>query len=187
MDENHNVTRILSEWKNGDPDALERLIPLVYGELHRQARIFLRRERPDHTLQSAALINEAYMKLVDQRNINYENRTHFFAIAGQLMRRILVDHARSKHREKRGGQDVPLPLDDALNVAKAETEVDVLALDEALGRLAEMDEQQARIVELRYFAGLTLEETAEAMEMSRTRVAEEWGIAKAWLHRELTR
>jgi RNA polymerase sigma factor (TIGR02999 family) len=187
MDDSHKITRILGEWRDGNRDALDELIPLVYDELHRQAKRFLRHERGNHTLQTSALINEAYLKLVGQRNVGFESRTHFFAIAARLMRRILVDHARSKHREKRGGDATELPLDEALYVAERQPNVDLVALDEALNRLAEVDPQQARIVELRYFSGLTLEETAAAMKISRTSVAEDWNVAKAWLHRELTR
>lgn len=163
-------------------------MPLVYEELHRQAGSFLRRERPAHTLQATALIHETYLKLIDQRDVNWESRTHFFAIAASLMRRILVDYARSKNREKRGGDQVKLTLEEAaLSVVEKERSVDLMALDEALTRLETLDEQQARIVELRYFSGLTLEETAAALKLSRTTVVTDWAMAKAWLHRELTR
>jgi RNA polymerase sigma-70 factor, ECF subfamily len=161
-------------------------MPFVYEELHRQAARYLRRERSDHTLQTTALINEAYLKLIDQKNVEWESRTHFFAIAAQAMRRILVDYARTKHRDKRGG-DVKLPLEEAMLVAADEKPVDLIALDEALNRLAEIDEQQARVVELRYFSGLSLEDTAEALGISRATAARDWSMAKAWLHRELTR
>jgi len=167
---------------------LEDLMPLVYDELHKQAARFLNRERRDHTLQATALIHETYLKLIDQREVNWESRTHFFAIAANMMRRILVDYARQKHREKRGGDMVKLPLEEAaLVVVGKERSIDLMALDEALTRLEEIDEQQARIVELRYFSGLSLEETAETLKVSRTTVANDWSIAKAWLHRELTR
>jgi RNA polymerase sigma factor (TIGR02999 family) len=187
MEKSHKITRILGEWRDGKRDALDELIPLVYNELHRQAKRYLRRERGNHTLQTTALINEAYLRLVDQRNIGFESRAHFFAIAAQQMRRILVDHARSKHREKRGGHDAPLQLDETIQISGAEPDVDLLALDEALDRLASVDPQQARVVELRYFSGLTLEETAAVMDVSRTSVATDWRMAKAWLHRELTK
>ena len=177
---------MLREWSDGDQAALEELMPLVYDELHKQARRYLRRERPNHTLQTTALIHEAYLKLVDQ-NVNWESRTHFFAVAANLMRRILVDHARTKHREKRGGSKENLSLDEALLVVSDEKTIDLIALDEALNRLAEIDAQQCQIVELRYFSGLTLEETAAALKISRTSVANDWALAKAWLHRELTR
>lgn len=183
----HEITRLLRQWNDGSREALDNLLPLVYDELHKQAARYLRRENKDHTLQPTALINEAYLKLVDQREVNWENRTHFFAIAAQAMRRILVDHARTKHREKRGGDDAKLPLDEALTVAADEKNIDLIALDEALTRLEVKDKQQTRIVELRYFSGLSLEETAEALNISRTTVARDWAMARAWLHRELTR
>ena len=178
---------MLREWSNGNREALEDVLPLVYDELHKQAARFLSRERPDHTLQTTALIHETYLKLIDQRQVYWEIRTHFFAIAANLMRRILVDYARKKHREKRGGDFVKLTLEAAALVSGKEKSVDLMALDEALTRLEKIDEQQARIVELRYFSGLTLEETAEALRVSRTTVANDWSMAKAWLHRELTR
>lgn len=188
MNDNQQITHMLRDWSGGNREALESLLPLVYDELHRQAASFLRRERSDHTLQATALINETYLKLIDQRDVNWENRTHFFAIAASLMRRILVDHARSKNREKRGGDAIKLTLnEDVLNSKSEEKSIDLMALDEALTRLEKLDEQQAKIVELRYFSGLTLEETAEALRISRTTVATDWAMAKAWLHRELTR
>ena len=178
---------MLHEWSDGNREALETLMPLVYDELHKQARRYLRRERSNHTLQTTALIHEAYLKLIDQRDVNWESRTHFFAVAANMMRRILVDHARTKHREKRGGAGEDLPLEEAMLVVSDEKTIDLIALDEALNRLAEFDEQQSRIVELRYFSGLTLEETAAVLGISRTTVATDWALAKAWLHRELTR
>ena len=187
MSQNHRITQMLHEWSDGNREALEELMPLVYQELHKQAARYLRRERQNHTLQTTGLIHEAYLKLVDQRSLNWQNRTHFFAIAAQLMRRILVDHARAKHREKRGADFLMMPLEEAALVAGDEKSVDLVALDEALNRLSEIDAQQARIVELRYFSGLSLEETAEALRISRTTVAQDWNMAKAWLHRELTR
>lgn len=177
---------MLREWSGGKPEALDKLLPLVYTELHRQAASFLRRERAGHTLQTTALINEAYLKLIDRRDVNWQSRTHFFAVAAQAMRRILVDYARAKHREKRGGDNVKLSLDDATLVAAKEKGVDLIALDEALNKLAKFDKQQARVVELRYFSGLSLEETAEALHVSRATVARDWEAARAWLHRELT-
>ncbi len=186
MAQTHKITRMLREWSDGDREALEELMPLVYDELHKQARRYLRRERQNHTLQTTALIHEAYLKLIDQ-NVNWESRTHFFAVAANMMQRILVDHARTRHREKRGGSKEDLPLDEALLVVSDEKTIDLIALDEALNRLAEIDVQQCQIVELRYFSGLTLEETAAALKISRTTVANDWSLAKAWLHRELTR
>ncbi len=178
---------MLREWSDGKPEALDKLLPLVYDELHRQAASFLRKERPGHTLQTTALINEAYLKLIDRRDVNWESRTHFFAVAAQAMRRILVDYARAKHREKRGGDNIKLSLEDATLIATKEKGVDLIALDEALNKLAERDEQQARVVELRYFSGLSLEETAEALHVSRATVARDWEAARAWLHRQLTK
>jgi RNA polymerase sigma-70 factor (ECF subfamily) len=184
----HTITRMLQEWNDGKRDALNDLMPLVYDELHRQAKRYLRRERANHTLQTTALIHEAYLKLIGQRNVEWEGRTHFYAIAAQAMRRILVDHARTQKREKRGGDNVDLPIDEALQIAGKEVKtIDLLALDEALTRLASRDERQARIVELRYFADLTLEETAEALGISRATAALDWSMAKAWLFRELNR
>jgi RNA polymerase sigma factor (TIGR02999 family) len=138
-------------------------------------------------LQTTALIDEAYLKLIDRRDVNWESRTHFFAVAAQAMRRILVDYARAKHREKRGGDNIKLSLEDATLIATKEKGVDLIALDEALNKLAERDEQQARVVELRYFSGLSLEETAEALHVSRATVARDWEAARAWLHRQLTK
>lgn len=178
---------MLREWKSGDSEAANRLLPLVYDQLHRQAARYLRREDQDHTLQTTALIHEAYLKLVDQRDVEWQNRAHFFAVAAQAMRRILVDHARTKKREKRGGGGEKLPLESALEVGVDERSLDLLALDEALNRLAQFDERQVRVVELRFFSGLSLEETAEALNISRATAAREWNVARAWLHRELTR
>ena len=178
---------MLREWSEGKPEALENLLPLVYAELHRQAASFLRKERPGHTLQTTALIHEAYLKLIDRRDVSWQSRTHFFAVAAQAMRRILVDYARAKHREKRGGDNIRLSLEAATLVAEKEKGVDLVALDEALNKLAERDKQQASVVELRYFSGLSLEETAEALHVSRATVARDWEAARAWLHRELTK
>lgn len=182
-----DISRLLRKWSDGDRAALEELLPLVYDELHQQAERYLRRERVGHTLQTTALIHEAYLRLIDQRDVRWQSRTHFFAIAAQMMRRVLIDYARAKHREKRGGDDVRLSLDKAYLVAANEDSVDLIALDQALHRLAELDEQQARVVELRYFGGLSLEETAEVLHISRATTARDWEVAKAWLRRELTR
>lgn len=185
--EEQNITQLLLAWKDGNQEALDKLMPFVYDELHRQAARFLRRERSDHTLQTTALIHETYLKLIDQRKVTWEGRTHFFAIAANLMRRILVDYARSKKRDKRGGDLVLLPLEEAALIVNKEKNIDLIALDEALTKLGMIDERQARVVELRYFGDLTLEETAEALGISRSTAADEWAVAKAWLHRELTR
>ena len=187
MNQSEQITILLREWSDGKREALDELLPLVYDELHRQAKRYLRRERQDHTLQTTALIHEAYLKLIEQRDVEWESRTHFFAIAAQLMRRILVDHARTKHREKRGGDDVKLPLEEAMLVVVDEKDVDLIALDEALTKLAKIDEQQAQIVELRFFSGLSMAEAAEVLKISRATATRDWAMAKAWLHRELTR
>ncbi len=181
------ITLLLQEWSGGKQEALDALLPLVYAELHRQASRYLRRERAGHTLQTTALIHEAYLKLIDQRGVNWQNRAHFFGISAQAMRRILVDYARGKHRAKRGGIGEDLPLEEAALVVSEERSVDLVALDEALTRLAKFDEQQARIVELRYFSGLSIEETAEVLRISPTTVKSDWNVAKAWLRHEITR
>ena len=181
------ITQMLGELSGGKKEAWDNLLPLVYDELHRQAAHFLRKERQGHTLQTTALIHEAYLKLIDRRDANWENRTHFFAVAAQAMRRILVDYARTKHREKRGGDNIKLSLAEAMTVAAEEKGVDLIALDEALNKLNLLDEQQARVVELRYFSGLSLEETAKVLHVSRATVARDWEAARAWLHRELTK
>ncbi len=172
-------------WGKGNKEALDQLIPIVYDELRRQAARYLRHERAGHTLQTTALIHEAYVRLVDQRNVQWQNRAHFFGIAAQLMRRILVDHARTKKRNKRGGSDIRVSLSQA-NVPVRGQDVDVVALDEALERLAAIDEQQSRIVELRYLSGLTVEETAEVLGISPATVKRDWSMAKAWLRREIS-
>ena len=161
------------------------MMPTIYDELRRQAARYLRRERAGHTLQTTALIHEAYVRLVDQRRVQWQNRAHFFGIAAQLMRRILVDHARTKKRAKRGGSDVRVSLSEATLQTQAQ-DFDIVALDEALERLGEIDEQQSRIVELRFFSGLTVEETAEVLSISTATVKRDWSMAKAWLHREVS-
>ncbi len=183
----HEITQILQAWSEGKHEAFDQLMPLVYDELHRQAAGYLRRERRGHTLQTTALINEAYLKLIDQKEVAWESRTHFFALAANAMRQILVDYARTKNRQKRGGELQKVDLDEALMIATSEKAIDLVALDEALTRLEKIDEQQSRVVELRYFGGLSLEETAEALHISRATAAREWAMARAWLHRELTR
>jgi len=183
--ETAKITQLLIEWNNGRNGALQDLLPLVYGELRRLAAQRLRRERPDHTLQPTALVHEAYIRLVDQRRVRWQNRAHFYGVAAHVMRRILVDRARARKADKRGkgwervtlvGEKTP----------SGSRDVDVLALDEALQRLAALDPQQERIVELRYFGGLTLDETAEVIGISTATVKREWAIAKAWLRAELS-
>ncbi|MBX7171655.1 MAG: sigma-70 family RNA polymerase sigma factor [Pyrinomonadaceae bacterium] len=182
-----DITQLLQEWSDGRREALDAIVPLVYDELRRQAHHYLRRERQEHTLQTTALVNEAYLKLVEQKRVVWQNRAHFFAISASLMRRILVDYAKTKHRVKRGGEAENLPLEEAFYVVTDENNVDLLALDKALNELAEMDEQQAKIVELRYFSGLSIEETAEALHISPATVKRDWQMAKAWLHHQLSR
>lgn len=182
-----DVTQLLLSWRAGDPGATDRLLPAIYDELHRQAERAMRRENEAHTLQATALVNEAYLRLVDQRQVEWKNRAHFFGIAAQVMRRILVDHARSRLADKRGAGAKRITLDDA-NVGAAEEQagdVDLLDLHDALERLAAMDPTQGRVVELRYFSGLNIEETAEALGISPATVKREWAVARAWLRREL--
>jgi RNA polymerase sigma factor (TIGR02999 family) len=186
-DERPNITEMLREWGDGEPDALERLLPHVVAELRRQAGRHLRHERANHTLQTTALVNEAYLRLADQNNVDWQNRSHFFAVASQAMRRILVDYAKQRQRLKRGGSNEDLPLEEALLKTADESNVDIAALDEALTRLARFDPRQERLIELRYFGGMTLDEAAAALDISRATAAREWQIAKAWLYRELTR
>ena len=180
-----NVTQLLIGWSNGDKAALDSLLPLVYEELRQQAARYLRRERVGHTLQTTALIHEAYLRLIDQKNVHWQNRAHFFGIAAQLMRRILVDHARTRTRAKRGGSNLRVSFNEA-NLLAASQDLDIVALDEALDRLAELDEQQSRVVELRFFSGLSVPETAEVLRISPATVKRDWSMAKAWLHRELS-
>lgn len=179
------VTRLLVDWGNGDKAALDKLIPLVYDELRRLARYYMRRERDGQTLQTTALVNEAYMRLVDQRAVRWQNRAHFFAIAARLMRRILVDRARKRGNSKRGGHVARVSLDHALSVSQARS-ADLVALDDALTALEAIDQRKGKVVELRFFGGLNIEETAEAMAISPATVHREWSMAKAWLYRELS-
>ena len=180
----HNISHLLKEWSAGDREALDRLTPLVYEELRHQAARYLRRERPGHTLQTTALIHEAYLRLIDAKDVDWQSRAHFFAVAANLMRRILVDHARRRDAGKRGGSHVRMQLDEALAVSK-EADVDLLAIDEALDRLATIDPQQARVVELRFFSGFSVEETAAALGVSPKTVKRDWSVARAWLRREI--
>jgi RNA polymerase sigma factor (TIGR02999 family) len=179
-----SVTQLLLDWRNGDPRALDKLMPLVYDELHRLAARYMRRERPDHTLQPTALIHEAYLRLADQRNLQWQNRAQFFAIAAQLMRRIVMKHAHRRHAAKRGGAARKLSIDEAIDLSR-ERAADLIALDDALTSLATIDPQEGRIVELRFFGGLTVEETAEVLGVSSATVKREWRTAKAWLRKEV--
>ncbi|MCA1606807.1 MAG: sigma-70 family RNA polymerase sigma factor [Acidobacteria bacterium] len=179
------VTQLLHDWSDGDREALDKLLPIVYEELRRQAARYLQRERHGHTLQTTALIHEAYLRLIDQKDVRWQNRAHFFGIAAQLMRRILVDHARSRQAAKRGGSGIKLPLEEGMIVAERR-EVNLVALDEALERLAAIDPQQSRVVELRFFSGLSVEETAEVLGVSTRTIKRDWNVAKAWLRREIS-
>ncbi len=179
------VTRLLDELKEGDRSALKKLLPLVYDEFRGLAADYLRRERKDHTLQPTALVHEAYLKLVDQTRVDWQGRTHFFAIGAQAMRRILVDHARKHQAAKRGGGQTRIAIDEDL-LADSQRNEDLLALDDAMAKLAELDSGQAKMVELRFFGGLKVAEVAEAMGMSKRSVEREWTMARTWLKRELS-
>jgi len=182
----HEITKLLIAWGEGDEAALEKLTPLVYQELRRLAKRYMRRENTDHTLQATALVNEAYLRLIEQKNVRWQNRAHFFAISAQLMRRILVDMARARRYSKRGGDARRVPLDEALVVSKERGE-DLVALDDALQSLAVIDPRKSRVVELRFFGGLSVEETAELLKVSPDTVMRDWKMAKVWLHRELSK
>jgi RNA polymerase sigma factor (TIGR02999 family) len=182
----NQVTELLTRWSRGESSAREELVPLVYRELRRLARHCMAGERRDHTLQSAALVNEAYLRLVDLSAVQWDDRVHFFAVAAQLMRRILVDHARKRGAAKRGGDRVTLTFDEHLAPAKPR-EVDVVALDDALNELSRMNPRQTRIVEMRFFAGLSMEQAAQALGISPATVKRDWAAARAWLYRELAR
>lgn len=179
-----DVTALLNDWSKGDQEALNKLMPLVYDELHRLASHYLRRERPGHTLQTTALVHEAYLKLVDQKSANWQNRLQFFSAAANVMRHVLVDYARRRKAFKRGGDYCRLSIDKAI-ISSEEKDADLLDLNEALNSLAAMDLQQSRVVELRVFGGLTVEETAEALGISPRTVKREWSMARAWLHRQI--
>lgn len=179
------ITHLLLAWGQGDQAALETLMPLVYGELRKVAARHLRGQREGHTLQTTALVNEAYLRLIDASQVQWQNRAHFFAVAAHFMRRILVDFARSRNYQKRGGGAQAVELDEAMIVAP-ERGADLLALDEALTRLQALNERQAQVVELRYFGGLSEEESAEALKVSVRTVRRDWNFARVWLHRELT-
>ncbi|MCG3163292.1 MAG: hypothetical protein JMDDDDMK_04681 [Acidobacteria bacterium] len=182
----NEITRQLIAWSHGDAEALEQLIPTVYQELRRMAGRYLRQENPGHTLQPTALVHEAWLRLIDQTRVNWQNRAQFFGVAAQMMRRILVDHAKTKHREKRGGGASKLSLDDVINLSQ-ERAADLIALDDALDALARIDERKSRVVELRYFGGFSVEETAQILEVSPDTVMRDWKMAKAWLYQELKR
>ena len=175
------VTRLLKAWGSGNTAALDQLMPIVYNELRAVAAHYLRRERPDHTLQPTALVNEAYLRLIDQKQVEWQNRAHFVGVAAQMMRRILVDHAKGTHRAKRGGGARKVALDEAMAFS-AERAEDLVELDAALTALAAFDERKSRVVELRYFGGLSVEETAEVLKISEVTVARDWKLAKAWLY-----
>ena len=182
----HEITQLLIAWKGGDQAALEALSPLINQELHRLAKHYMAGERQGHVLQPTALVNEAWLRLIDWQNVEWQNRAHFFGLAAQIMRRILVDYARARRREKRGGDALHVSLSEAANVAQ-EQRADLEALDDALKTLEKLDPRQARVVELRFFAGLSLEETAEVLKVSLSTVRRDWSLAEAWLFRELSR
>ena len=181
----HQITELLAEWRDGNQAALDELYPLVYDELHRLARRYMSRERKGHTLQTTALINEAYVRLVDQRNVQWHNRSHFFAISAQIMRRILIDHARRHAYAKRGGGAQQVSLEEAATVTP-EQSFELIRLDEALKSLAEMDSRRSRVVELRYFGGLSNQEIASVLHISQNTVTRDWKMARAWLYQQLT-
>ena len=181
----HEITQLLAEWSDGNQSALDELYPLVYEELHRLARRYMSRERKGHTLQTTALINEAYVRLVDQRNVHWANRSHFFAISAQIMRRILIDHARRHAYAKRGGGAQQVSLEEVAIVAN-EKSAEIIRLDEALTTLAKMDPRRCHVVELRYFGGLSNEEIAGVLNVSENTVTRDWNLARAWLHQQLT-
>lgn len=181
-----DVTLLLKELSNGNQQALAELVPVLYDELRRLAAYYLRRERSDHTLQATALVHEAYLRLVDQRHVDWKNRNHFFGVSAQLMRRVLLMHAREHHAAKRGGGAQKISLDETAILSPAQSE-ELVFLDELLNRLGALDPQQARVVELRFFAGLSVEETAELMSVSTATVKRDWAMAKAWLAREMSK
>jgi RNA polymerase sigma-70 factor (ECF subfamily) len=182
----NDVTQLLVAWGNGDQTARDQLMPLVYAELHRLAHRHIKKERPGHTLQTSALVNEAFLRLVDQRDMHWQNRAHFFGIAAQMMRRILVDYARKRQFAKRGGNQVQVSLNEELLAAKQRS-ADVVLLDDALTQLAQVDYRKSKVVELKFFGGLSIEETAEALGVSPGTVMRDWTLAKAWLRRAMSR
>ena len=184
MSEDNEVTLLLSALTRGDDGAASKLIPVVYDELRRLAASYMRRERPDHTLQATALVHEAFLKLVEQRSVNWQSRAHFFGVAAQLMRRILIDHARGHLRQKRGGEHKKVSLDEAFIFSEQQS-AELLAVDESLTRLSKLDQRQGRVVELRFFGGLSVGEAAEVLGISPKTVKRDWSIAKAWLYADL--
>jgi RNA polymerase sigma factor (TIGR02999 family) len=180
-----DITQLLLAWNNGDQAALDNLMPIVYDELRRLAQHHMRFEAPEHTLQATVLVNEAYLRLVDQRRVNWQNRAHFFGAAASIFRRVLVDHARTRDRKKRGGKAVKVTLCDE-TVAARTVDLDIVALDDALQQLGKLDSQQVQIIEMRFFAGLSIEDTAEALDISPATVKRDWATARAWLYREMT-
>lgn len=184
-DDRATVTQLLVRHQKGDGQALGELFPIVYDELRRIAASYMKRENPGHTLQATALVNEAYFRLVDQKAVAWQNRAHFYGVSAQMMRRILCDHARSRRAEKRGGNEVKLSLDEALGIGTDEGTPDLVALDDALKKLAAINERQAKVVEMRFFAGLSVEESAEALGASPATVKRDWTFAKAWLAKEM--
>jgi RNA polymerase sigma factor (TIGR02999 family) len=181
-----DITALLQKWTSGDKSAIDQLTPLIYAELRRLAHRHLRRERQDHTLQSTALVHEAWLRLVDQKQAKWQDRAHFFAVSGQMMRRILVDHARAQHREKRGGGAPVLALDEGIDIPRKRS-LELIALDDALHDLARLDARQSQVIELRFFAGLSIDETAEALGVSKATANRDWITGRAWLLRELDR
>lgn len=179
------ITLLLQKWRQGDSAAFDELARYVYDDLHRRAAAYMRNERPGHSLQSTGLVHEAFLKLIEKKQIAWQDRNHFFAVAAQTMRRILVDYARTRKRDKRGGNNEDVPLDDAKTISLGVSEVDLVALDEALARLSTFDERQARVVELKYFGGMTLDETADVIGVSRVTIRRDWHIARAWLRSQL--
>jgi RNA polymerase sigma factor (TIGR02999 family) len=180
------ITQLLVAWNNGDAAALEQLTPLVHAELHRLAKRYMAGERQGHILQTTALVNEAWLRLIDWENVEWQNRAHFFGLAARIMRGILVDFARARHREKRGGDAIQVSLSEAVMI-QSERSADLVALDDALQTLEKLEPRQARVVELRFFAGLTLEETSEALNVSLSTVKRDWSLVEAWLYRELNK
>ena len=181
----HEITQLLAEWSDGNQSALDELYPLVYDELHKLARRYMSRERKGHTLQTTALINEAYLRLIHSKNVRWQNRAHFFAVSAQLMRRILVDFARSRHYQKRGGGAQKVSLDQALEISD-EKGAELIALDDALSALDKLDARKSRVVELRFFGGLSVEETAEVLKVSPDTIMRDWKMAKVWLLRAMS-
>lgn len=185
MSASHSVTQLLEQWNSGDREALDKLMPLIYEELRKMARRYMRQQNPDHTLQTTALIHEAYLRMVNQKEKHFENRAHFFGVAAQAMRHILVDYARARHAAKRGGDARPISLEEAALVTE-ERAAELVAFDDALKELEELSKRQSRVVELRYFGGLSVEETATVLAVSPETVMRDWNMAKAWLHRALS-